>query len=212
MSVAERAAERAVRGPRARAEAEVRALVDAGLRVLRRDGAATLTVAGVLAEAGLSTRAFYRHFESKDELLLAVYEHDALATLRRLGERIDASDDAASAVAAWIDETLSLAYDAPRAARTRVLAAEARRLQAEYPEEFASIASAQLAPLVDALERGRSAGVFPRVDPARDARSIHAVVWALVEERLDHDGAMAREDALAYALGFCLPALQRTAR
>ena len=55
----------------------MRALVEAGLTVLRQRGAAGLTVADVLAEAGLSTRAFYRHFHSKDELVLAVYEHEA---------------------------------------------------------------------------------------------------------------------------------------
>jgi AcrR family transcriptional regulator len=56
---------------------ERRALIDAGIAVLRRTGSEGCTVADVLEEAGLSTRAFYRHFASKDELVLAIYEHDA---------------------------------------------------------------------------------------------------------------------------------------
>ena len=32
---------------------------------------------------GLSTRSFYRHFESKDQLLCALYRHEAEAGGRR---------------------------------------------------------------------------------------------------------------------------------
>ena len=47
---------------------EQQALIDAGLAVLRRNGSEGLTVNDVLAEAELSTRAFYRHFDSKRAL------------------------------------------------------------------------------------------------------------------------------------------------
>lgn len=208
MSVAERAAERGLRSARERAEQEVRALVEAGLRVLRRNGAAGLTVADVLSEAHLSTRAFYRHFESKRELLLAIWEHDARASLGALSARIAAAGDGEIALAAWVDETLALAYDAKRAERTRVLAAEGKRLQAEYPEEFGAIAAAQLAPLVDAIARGRREGAFPTAEPERDAQSVHAVVWSVVERRLHDDAAPALDDARAYVLGFCRAALR----
>src|SRR3954466_9852867 len=189
----DRAAERAaqeVRDAQARAAAEVRVFVEAGLEVLRRTGAQRLTVAEVLAEAHRSTRAFYRHFASKDELLLAIYEHDRRASIATLHDRIAGAATAREALLAWVDSTLDLAYDPPRARRTRVLAAEAKRLQGEHPEEFAAIASAQLQPLIDVLSRGRADGSFPHANPGADAPTVHAVIWSLVEDMLFGPDAM----------------------
>jgi AcrR family transcriptional regulator len=207
MVIAERAAERSVREARARAEAEVRAFIEAGLDVLRERGAAGLTVAEVLARAGRSTRAFYRHFESKDELLLAIYEHDAQASVAGLRDHIAAAGTPRAALGAWIDATLRLAYDEPRARRTRVLAAEGKRLQAEHPSEFGAILDAQLEPLAEALERGRADGTFPHADARRDAATVHAIVWALVEDELRGHATMTLDEAKSHALRFCLPAL-----
>jgi AcrR family transcriptional regulator len=207
MAIAERLAERTVRDARERAEAEVRVFVAAGLEVLRRTGAQRLTVAEVLAEAGRSTRAFYRHFESKDELLLAIYEHEARASVADLRAQIEGAGRPRDALLAWIDATLALAFDPRRARRTRVLAAEAKRLQAEYPAEFAAIADAQLEPLAETLARGHGDGTFPDARPEIDARSVHAVVWALVEEQLHGDGLPDVGAARAQALRFCLPPL-----
>jgi AcrR family transcriptional regulator len=207
MSIASRAAERSLTNLRARAEEEVAAFIDAGLAVLRRKGGERLTVADVLAEAHRSTRAFYRHFRSKDELVLAIYERESQASTSRLRARLQNAGGAQSALASWIDETLSLAYDAGRARRTHVLAAEAKQLQQHYPAEFAAIADAQMLPLVEVLERGRAGGDFPDADPALDARCIHAVTWALAEERLFGDSTLDLPAARAQILRFCLPAL-----
>jgi AcrR family transcriptional regulator len=210
MVIAERAAERAVRQAHARAEAEVRVFIDAGLEVMRRKGAQRLTVADVLAEAERSTRAFYRHFESKDELLLAIYEHDARASVTELRAQIGAAGSARDALLAWIESTLHLAFDPRRARRTRVLATEAKRLQGEHPEQFTAIATAQLEPLIETLARGRDDGSFPDTEPERDARSVHAIVWSMVEEHLYGDGTTSFDDARAHALRFCFPALGAT--
>lgn len=200
MTFAARAVERSVAARRARAAGEVEALVDAGLRVLRARGAAGLTVAEVLREAGLSTRAFYRHFRSKDELVLAIYEQEAVRAQARLRERMAAARSPQAAVEAWIDETLLLAFDPRRARRTRVLAAEGARLQAEHPTEFARILDGLLEPLAGALRRMAAA------DPLRDARSVYAVTWGVVAEKLAGD-PVGFEEARAHVRRFCLPAL-----
>jgi AcrR family transcriptional regulator len=197
MTIAERAAERALTNLRARAEEEVAAFIDAGLAVLGRKGADRLTVADVLHEAHRSTRAFYRHFRSKDELVLAIYEREAQESMARLGRRLRRDAGARAALASWVDETLALAYDAARARRTTVLANEAKRLRQEYPVEFAAIASAQVRPRGD----------FPNAQPAFDARAIHAVTWSLAEQRLAGDHSITLAAASAQVLRFCLPAL-----
>jgi AcrR family transcriptional regulator len=205
MGVADRVADRSVAEARARAAGEVAALVDAGLAVLARAGAG-LTVADVLSEAGLSTRAFYRHFRSKDELVLAIYARDAEASRERLDTRLAAAAGTREAFETWVDETLALAFDRRRARRTAPLAAEGARLRHEFPEEFAAILEGVLQPLVGVLERGRNDGTFSRARPEIDARSIHALVWALAEARLAGD-AIDRVTAREQALRFCLPAL-----
>lgn len=207
MSVTERVAERSLRTARERAEAEVRTLVEAGLAVLRRSGAAGLTVADVLSEAGLSTRAFYRHFASKDELVLAVYEHENHRTQARLAPVLDAAPNPHAAFEAWVDQTLALAYEPRRARRAQTLWKEAVRLHESFPSELDAIAEGVLAPLVAILERGRADGTFPLARPTADARSVHAVVWDLVERRLRGDSTITLAEARAHVMRFCLAPL-----
>jgi AcrR family transcriptional regulator len=205
MSVSERAAARSVEAQRRRAEDEVRTLVEAALAVLRRRGAAGLTVADVLAEAGLSTRAFYRHFHSRDELVLAVYEQEAARRNAAIEARIAAARDPRAALETWIDEMLALGFDARRARRTQVLANEGARLQSDFPQEFGAILAGAVDPLVEVLR------AFPAADPELDARSIYAITWELVQAKLG-GAAIDRATAREQVLRFCLPAIGRPAK
>jgi AcrR family transcriptional regulator len=200
MGVSERAVTRALEDRQRRAADEVRSLVEAALTVLRTRGAAGLTVADVLSEAGLSTRAFYRHFHSKDELVLAVYEHEAQRRHADLEQVIAAAPDPRAALETWIDAMLALGFDPRRARRTRVLRAEGARLQADFPDEFAAILAGAVDPLTSLLR------AFPEADPERDAWSIYEVTWGLVEAKLRGD-VIDRTEARAHVMRFCLPAL-----
>src|SRR5438309_9120131 len=70
-----------------------------------------LSVAAVLERAQLSTRAFYRHFESKDHLVAAVFLEMTRDEVGRLKKRMSEATDPVEAVAAWIDGRLDLAFD-----------------------------------------------------------------------------------------------------
>jgi hypothetical protein len=60
-----------------------RAIVAAASKSVREQGARGLSIAAVMERAQLGTRAFYRHFESKDQLVAAVFsEMDRVETLR----------------------------------------------------------------------------------------------------------------------------------
>jgi AcrR family transcriptional regulator len=200
MNVSERAAARSVVARQARASGEVRALVDAGLAVMQARGAAGLTVAEVLAEAGLSTRAFYRYFSSKDELVLAVFEHEAERRHADLQVRLATAASPRSAIEMWVDEMLALGFEPRRARRTKVLAAEGGRAQADFPVEFAAIVGGAVQPLEDVLAS------VPRAEPERDAWSIYAVTWELVQQKL-RGSDITLAEARAHVLRFCLPAL-----
>jgi AcrR family transcriptional regulator len=49
-------------------------LIEAGLKRFYRDGFRSVGIDQVLADVGISKTAFYKHFESKDDLLLAVLD------------------------------------------------------------------------------------------------------------------------------------------
>ncbi len=193
-----------------RTDAEARALVEAGMAVLRRSTATKLTVADVLDEAGLSTRAFYRHFQSKDELILAVYQHDNRRSIDRLRARMGGAGSPLEALVKWIEYCLGLGFAPRRARRTMTLWREGGRLWAQYPGEYNAIVEGLVQPLTQVLERGRDEGAFPQADPHHDALSIHAVVWRLVERKLGGDDSFELASATDYVLRFCLPALTGT--
>jgi AcrR family transcriptional regulator len=77
-----------------------RALLDAALAVIERDGSAALTLRAVAREAGVSPAAPYHHFDDKNELMLAVSKDG----FRRMNEAM------AGAMAEYGPSELGLAY------------------------------------------------------------------------------------------------------
>ncbi len=100
---------------------ELRILLDAAMEVMGRNGYVDASVADILAQANLSTRSFYRHFESKDQLLCALYRREAEDAAARLNAKVDAAPSPRAALDAWIDEILSLGQHRAKDARVRVL-------------------------------------------------------------------------------------------
>jgi AcrR family transcriptional regulator len=88
-----RAVARSVEPQRAAAEDRVQRLIDAALELMTAPDGAELTVQNVADRAGLSLRAFYRHFPSKDDLLLAVFGEAIRATASHLERELAGSDD-----------------------------------------------------------------------------------------------------------------------
>lgn len=73
--VADRIVRRSLAKRQGEYASEVRRLLDAALEVMRQCGTSSRPrVADIVAEAGLSNDAFYRHFKSKDDLVTALLE------------------------------------------------------------------------------------------------------------------------------------------
>jgi AcrR family transcriptional regulator len=169
---------RAGRPRRFEADAELRILLDAALVVMQRNGYADAAVSDILHEADLSTRSFYRHFESKDQLLCALFRRDAEAAAARLNAKVDATGNPRDALDAWIDEILSFGHHAAKASRVMVLGSPAAMKAEGYLEEMQHAAKLLMAPLEDLLVRGADDGSFSLADPAADAPLVQSVVWA----------------------------------
>src|SRR5947209_15011605 len=103
-----------------------RAIVDAASKLVREQGVRGLSVATVLERAQLSTRAFYRHFESKDQLVAAVFLEMTRSEVTRLRTKMSEATDPIESVAAWIDGRLDLAFDEDIRTELRQVSLEAQ--------------------------------------------------------------------------------------
>jgi AcrR family transcriptional regulator len=180
-----------------------REILAAASIALREHGVRGLSVATVLERANLSTRAFYRHFDSKEELVAAVFLETARIEKRRLRRRMAAATTEIEAVTAWIDGRLDLAFDDSIGSDLRSLSMEA---QSQSPGLVQPAYTEMLKPLRDALQRGVQAGVFHRIDPVTDAQFIHGVVWAGINQHWA-TGDCDRDDLRERILRFCLRGL-----
>jgi AcrR family transcriptional regulator len=169
--------------------------------LIQRDGSKETSVHDVLDAAGLSTRAFYRHFRSRDELVLEMYRVDCERVNATLATAVASASDPLAALAAWIDQNLAVVYDARRLRHAVVLSSA----EVSSAEGFTSVKNAglaeQRASLVALLRDGRDRGVFPHAEPETDAVAIQAVVGAHMRARLDRDpAALTRVDARNHTL------------
>jgi AcrR family transcriptional regulator len=183
-----------------------RAILAAASKSVREHGVQGLSIAAVLHRAQLSTRAFYRHFESKDQLVAAVFLAMAHAEMLRLRRRMLAAPTAVDAVAAWIDGRLDLAFDDNIKSGLRALSLEAQSQMFASPELVQPAYAEMLEPLIEQLRRGQKQAVFHDIDPDTDAQSIQGVVWACTERQWA-TGDCDRADVREHALRFCLRGL-----
>ena len=187
---------------------EVELLLTAAEVVLARGGYEGLRVDDVLDEAGLSTRAFYRHFRGKSELFLALFDREAVRAGDRLRRKVAAAGTPAEKVELWVTSTLALAYDHRLAGRTGTYLVERQVIASEFPDDVIRCVRLQLAPLEDAIEEGRSSGAFPSAEPVRDALAIHHLCSGLMTDKLLGTGSMTRDQAVALATRFALTTLR----
>jgi AcrR family transcriptional regulator len=186
---------------------ELRLLFDAALVVMERNGYADATVADILAEADLSTRSFYRHFESKDHLLCALYRREAESAAERLVARVSAAANSLAALDSWIEEVMSLGYDERKAARIAVLASPGAMRAEGYSDETAHAIKLQTAPLEGLLAAGLQDGTFPLADPATDARLLQSVAWTAAGLGPLREHQPSRAEAFRAVRSFCRRAL-----
>ncbi len=170
---------------------------------MERNGYTDAAVADILREANLSTRSFYRHFESKDQLLCALYRRDADAAAARLNAKVDAATDPRAALDAWIEEILSFGHHRARAARLAVLGSPGAMKAQGYGAETCRASKLLMAPLQALLAAGAADGTFPLADPAGDAPLIQSAVWAAAGLAPFRDTPPSRAEAARQVRSFC---------
>lgn len=181
-----------------------RKILAAASTTLREQGIQGFSIAAVLERSALGTRAFYRHFGSKDDLVAALFLDMARVEERRLRRRMASADTEIGAVAAWIDGRLDLAFDDTVKSDLRRVSLEAQSQMFASPNLIQPAYEQLLKPLSEALRSGLERGVFHHIDPAGDAQAIHAVVWAGIERQWatgDRDRDGVRRRVLRFCFG-----------
>ncbi len=118
--------------------AEVRRLIDAAFTVMRETGDIDPSVRDIVKTAGLSNQAFYRHFASKDALLLAVLADGHRQLVEYLERRLTSTNDPKDRVRRWIEGVMAQARDPRAADATRPFALNGARLADRFPDDLAA--------------------------------------------------------------------------
>lgn len=145
-----------------------------------------VSVAAILARAEVSSRAFYRHFQSKDALFLAMIEAAGAA----LSERLDriAADHPGTPVEmleAWVGELFALVFDPELRKHMLVIDSDEVRSAKGYRGLRERAHADRERSLQTILRRGRADGSMPLTDPECDAVAISAVVARFLTEQAD---------------------------
>src|SRR5947208_11873212 len=165
----DRALRRSLDPAATRSMARPERLLDAVRELTTEAEDASFTVAEVAARAGVSLKSFYRSFESKDDLLLALLEEESRTGASMLRTALDRSSSPDDRLERYVRTLFKMARGAPGYAN--VLVREYRRLGVERPAELA----AALAPLVDLLEE-EIAAAAPVSDAGRSAEIVFGVL------------------------------------
>jgi AcrR family transcriptional regulator len=179
--------------------------LDAAVRVMSKNGYDGTSVNDVLEDAGLSTRAFYRQFDSKHELLMALILRERDRVAYHLERAAKSADGPLAAVEAWIDAFLDLLYNPEIAPTTAIFTAPSVLASYTLATSLPEMQRMFCPPLIRALRAGHRAGVLDSPRPEADAYCIHALLHAALD--VHHRPRPRRTTVKAQVLRFVWPAL-----
>jgi TetR/AcrR family transcriptional repressor of nem operon len=177
---------------RAQAEANHQAIESAASRLFRERGLDAVTVADVMAEAGLTHGGFYAHYASKDALAAAACEAAFDFAREKWRRRIDAAASRAAARASIAEGYLKSAYCDPTVAScpTATLVTDVARSEPAHP-----IRPAYLQGVKQQLDTLTALGTSGDHDHDRAAACVQlaTMMGALLLARATHGDAVSEE-------------------
>jgi AcrR family transcriptional regulator len=182
-------------------------IIEAAYACLSAPRSGPVPIAAILERAGVSTRAFYRHFESKDALFIAMLESESDELVRRL-EQIPQTvpGGPVAELRAWVEQMFDLVNDPRRASKMDVIDSDEVRVAKGYYAVRDRIRAERERSLIGILDRGLQSGVFADASPAADAAAISGAVSRVLAGMTDPN-APSSEDALESVMSFALRAL-----
>jgi AcrR family transcriptional regulator len=207
-----RARERSLASARERADAQVTRILHAAQDIINEE--TDFTVPLLVSRAGMSTKTFYRHFASRDELLLAVLEEELAIGAHLMRKAIDEHTNPLERLKACVLAHVALPgrYRNTNVCRARI--AEAQRLRALYPYRFYEANEPIIAEFQNTIENAAAAGLIVVDDSALAARSLfHVSTGHIIDTAFTTDGdsngsSKAYSSTAEYVWRFCCVGLQ----
>lgn len=159
-------------------------VVRAARELVADGGLEAVTLRALLKRTGLARRAFYTHFESMDDVLLALFEDTMASGAARLREQLAKIDDPVAALEQAVRTIASAALSPPERIYMLAMTQEHIRLAENRPDEL----NAALAPMnqliADLLRTGMKTRAVRAGDATKMAEIIHALISTQVHRNL----------------------------
>lgn len=178
---------------------DVERILAAALRVLQRVSPDAPRVSDIVAEAGVSNKAFYRYFAGKDDLMLAVMERGAAMVVSYLEHQMAKESTPKGKITRWITGALAQVADPELIGMSRALVvqmsdSDKRRLGEE------EILAAMRELLVEPIRQLGSS------DAQRDADAVFVCTVGTMRRYVNSTDQPGRKD-INHLVGFCLRGL-----
>jgi uncharacterized protein (TIGR00369 family) len=181
--------------------------IKTAVEILRETGRTDFTVQEVVARSKTSLRAFYQHFSSKDELLIALLER-TMAQSTQVWRAETTGLDSTAAIKLIIDRISAEPESSTQDSLNRAMNLYNQHLSETRPRDYARVLSPLHDLLRDVVERGITEGVFrPNLDVGPAAAIVmQTILGALRLHWLGAELTGSPIDA-AHLYDFCIRAL-----
>ena len=205
--VLDRSMKRAEEAARARTTGPTTRIVNAAIQLASDSGSMSFTVQELVDRAGVALQTFYRHFGSKDALMLAVVEESVRAQRARMEQKASEASDPLDRLRIIVMTLFRTANRAVEGSLGSTIMKETRRLRDDYPDELATLIAPYLRLLQEAIVTADTAGLINSEDPERDAQLINELVSGAFTQATTGWRGPNSLDNEAYIWRFCLRAL-----
>lgn len=186
-----------------------REITTAGRKLFQENRSFQFTMKQVSAEAGVALQTVYRHFETKDLLVLAILEDEIRFSVARIEVRIEAISDPLERVHAVITGPVSGRSSKEQTLMGAAIVREHLRLQVDHPADVALATAPYFVLMERTLRNAADAGVLRIVDAKRDAQIVQTLVMSFYHQFalgvVTGDSAQVAD----YLWEFCRAALDR---
>jgi TetR/AcrR family transcriptional regulator len=181
----------------------------AAARELGEVGDGSFTVKQVADRAGVAVQTFYRHFDGKDELLLAVIEENIADGCREIAAEADAIHDPIARLRFVICSPMLMSSDAHALPRLRFHARERQRLSERYPHDVENALAAYRDLVAEAIIPTGLRDGAPADTIRRDADVVMHIVVSFAHAVGTNPLTVPADVMADHVWEFCLAALQR---
>lgn len=205
----DRSAVRAQDKSAARQLLTAREVIIAGRKLFNETSDFQFTMKQVSVRAGVALQTVYRHFETKNVLVLAILEEEIRFSVENLKATIDAIPDPLERVHAAVTAPASRRTSKRQALMGAAIVREHLRLQVDHPADVALVTAPYFVMMEEILRDASEAGVIHIVDPRRDAQILQNLVMSFYHQYALGVVSDDPIEATAYLWDFCLAALDR---